>query len=278
MFAGWNKPYQFSEGDRNCALGTLETFCDREVRKDIQWDALEYLNGEITYGGRITDDWDQRCLRSILKVFSSPQILLENYSYSESGRYKCPQSKFLKDFKDYVDQLPYYEPPEIFGLHENANLVFETKEANNFLSALIKQQPRGNESSDGTISENICLEMLVGIRTALLKSINLENIKPELQTYDSKGRTQSLTTVLLQEVNSFNKLLRYIHESLNDLENAIKGIIVMSEYLEKMFNSFLNNQVPHCWAKRGYLSVKSLSSWVTDLEQRIEFIQVNLLS
>ena len=249
-------------------------YCNREVRKNIPWDALEYINGEITYGGRITDNWDQRCLCSILKNFSSPQILQENYSYSESGRYKCPQSKFLKDFKEYVNHLPHFEPPEIFGLHENANLVFETKEANFFVKTLLDQQPRGSEGSDGSTTENICLEMLDSIRKKLVKNINVEDILPDLQMLDSKGRVSSLTTVLLQEVERFNRLLDYIHESLNDLERAIKGLILMSESLEEIFIAFLNNQVPRSWAKKGYLSVKSLAAWVTDFVLRIEFIQV----
>lgn len=43
--------------------------------------------GEITYGGRVTDAWDQRCLRTILKRFFSPETLEDEYKYSESGKY-----------------------------------------------------------------------------------------------------------------------------------------------------------------------------------------------
>jgi len=41
--------------------------------------------GEITYGGRVTDAWDQRCLRTILKSFFSPATLEDGYTYSKSG-------------------------------------------------------------------------------------------------------------------------------------------------------------------------------------------------
>ena len=40
---------------------------------------------QITYGGRVTDSWDQRCLRTILKVFFSGQILQQGYTFSPSG-------------------------------------------------------------------------------------------------------------------------------------------------------------------------------------------------
>lgn len=40
---------------------------------------------KITYGGRVTDAWDQRCLRTILKRFFAPHTLDEKYKFSESG-------------------------------------------------------------------------------------------------------------------------------------------------------------------------------------------------
>lgn len=34
-----------------------------------------FFLGEITYGGRITDNWDLRCLKTILNEFFSPKTL-----------------------------------------------------------------------------------------------------------------------------------------------------------------------------------------------------------
>lgn len=45
--------------------------------------------GEITYGGRVTDAWDQRCLRTILKRFFSPVTLDPGYTFSTSGEDHC---------------------------------------------------------------------------------------------------------------------------------------------------------------------------------------------
>jgi len=50
---------------------------------EVPWKAIKYLTGEIAYGGRVTDNWDQRCLQSILEKFYSPKTLQESYGYTE---------------------------------------------------------------------------------------------------------------------------------------------------------------------------------------------------
>jgi len=44
------------------------------TRTDAQ--ALLYMTGEIGHGGRVTDDWDRRCLATILKPFYSGALVL----------------------------------------------------------------------------------------------------------------------------------------------------------------------------------------------------------
>ena len=53
-------------------------------QEDIPWDALRYLTGEVTYGGRVTDDLDRRCLHSLLSKFYNPDSLQPGYTYSSS--------------------------------------------------------------------------------------------------------------------------------------------------------------------------------------------------
>jgi len=58
----------------------------------------------------------------------------------------------------------------------------------------------------------------------------------------------ALLTVLRQEVDRFNKLLKIIHISLKALTKAVKGEIIMSEALEEAYNAMLNQRVPQRWA------------------------------
>jgi hypothetical protein len=50
-----------------------------------------------------------------------------------------------------------------------------------------------------------------------------------------------------QEIVKFNRLLTAMSASLTDLQKAIKGLIVMTLDLDKMYTSFLTNKVPGLW-------------------------------
>lgn len=273
---GWNITYEFTESDRECGLKTLDMYCEREHREVIPWDALQYINGEVTWGGRVTDYWDQRTLKTILKIFSNDRILEPNYVYSSSGVYRCPDGDTIELFKEYASSLPFNDDPEIFGMHENANLVFQTKETQFFLDTIMAGQPRQSGAgggAGGTNSDDIVMEIIHKVVQSLATKIDSDNPYPSLIKLDEKGRVPSLTTVLMQETDRFNKLLRIIHDSLINLQKAIKGFVVMSETLEGVFYALLNNQVPNMWAAKGFLSTKSLGNWVIDFQYRIDYLQ-----
>ncbi|XP_074253751.1 dynein axonemal heavy chain 6 isoform X3 [Saimiri boliviensis] len=268
---GWNICYEFNDSDRECALLNLNLYC-KEGK--IPWDALIYITGEITYGGRVTDTWDQRCLRTILKRFFSPETLEEHYKYSESGIYFAPMADSLQEFKDYIENLPLIDDPEIFGMHENANLVFQYKETNTLINTILEVQPRSSAGGEGKSNDEIVQELVASVQTRVPEKLEMEGASESLFVKDPQGRLNSLTTVLGQEVDRFNNLLKLIHTSLETLNKAIAGLVVMSEEMEKVYNSFLNNQVPALWSNTAYPSLKPLGSWVKDLILRTSFVDL----
>ena len=58
------------------------------------------------------------------------------------------------------------------------------------------------------------------------------------------GVMVSLGVFVGQEIDRFNQLLAVMRKSLAELQNAIKGTVVMSLELEMMFTSFINKKVP----------------------------------
>lgn len=49
---------------------------------------LKYTAGHINYGGRVTDDWDRRCLMNVLNSYYNQDVLGNEHLYSASGIYK----------------------------------------------------------------------------------------------------------------------------------------------------------------------------------------------
>ena len=90
---------------------------------------FSYTAGHINYGGRVTDDWDRRCLMNILTNFYHLKVLSTEHKFDNTGiYYQLDPDVKLTSYLKYVKDLPINDTPEIFGLHENANITFAQSE------------------------------------------------------------------------------------------------------------------------------------------------------
>lgn len=44
-----------------------------------------------------------------------------------SGLYYAPVVDTIQEYRDYIDGFPLIDEPEIFGMHENANIAYQVK-------------------------------------------------------------------------------------------------------------------------------------------------------
>mmetsp|Transcript_9537 Transcript_9537/g.9129 ORF Transcript_9537/g.9129 Transcript_9537/m.9129 type:complete len:332 (+) Transcript_9537:4201-5196(+) len=70
---GWNIPYAFTYEDFDVCVKQLKIFLDDY--EEIPFKVLNFLGAEINYGGRVTDDKDERLISNILKRYINPNIL-----------------------------------------------------------------------------------------------------------------------------------------------------------------------------------------------------------
>jgi len=101
-----------------------------------------------------------------------------------------------------------------------------------------------------------------------------EGSHKELFLINKEGLLPSMTVFLLHEIERFNTLFKVISETLDTLKKAIKGLAVMSEEIENMYASLYNNKVPEIWSAKAYPSLKPLSSWFQNLNERSEFLRL----
>ncbi|NWU63519.1 DYH1 protein, partial [Pterocles burchelli] len=264
---GFNIPYEFTDGDLRICISQLQMFLSEYT--DIPYKVLKYTAGEVNYGGRVTDDWDRRCIMNILEDFYKPEVLNPEFAYSESGIYKqISTSSDLNGYLQYIKSLPLNDSPELFGLHDNANITFAQNETFALLGAIMQLQPK-TFTVGGRSREELVEEISNEILAKLPAPMDLQEV---IHKYPLRYE-ESMNMVLVQEVIRYNRLLEVIAQSLKDLLKALKGLVVMSSQLELMATSLYNNTVPEMWDTKAYPSLKPLGAWVIDLVQRIEFLK-----
>jgi dynein heavy chain len=267
---GWNIPYEFTENDLRISCFQLAMFLDEAPPNEIPVKALVYLTGECNYGGRVTDDKDRRLMMILLGDFYCNEAACnENHPVCpEHGEYVVPTSGNLESAIEHIRNFPMVTPPGIFGFHENANLTkFQNetyKMMDNLLLTMAQSSSGGASSPESTVGA-----VSADILRRMPEPWKLDKVQHKYPTQ----YTESMNTVLLQELTRFNKLINIVLSTLKDIQKAIKGLLLMSSQLEGAFMQMYDGKTPAMWLASSYPSLKPLGSYVSDLLDRLKFFQ-----
>ncbi|GAB5583313.1 dynein axonemal heavy chain 14 isoform X3 [Prionailurus iriomotensis] len=249
------------------AIKVLESSLNAQT--GISWQKLHYLIGEVTYGGRVTDTWDRRCLNTLLHKFCNPEVLKDDFSFSSDEIHQpVPKSASLRDYVHIVQSLPDDDTPGLLGLHPEAVRGGREIQGRHLVDSLITMQPgtsadlvvRPEQSNDELLMEilsdllqrlprSVEKEECAGTPSTLkciMSSPLWESLCKSIQGYDPLIHCV-LLTFLSQEIERFDKFLFVVHESLKGLQLAMKGKTILTQELEEMYESFLNRRVPTLW-------------------------------
>jgi len=144
---GWNIPYEFNQADFAASVQFIQNHLDEmDPKKGVSWQTLVYMIGEVQYGGRVTDDFDKRLLTTFTSVWFCEPLLSNSFEFYKG--YKVPGTKSLQGFIDYINSLPAYDTPEVFGLHSNADITYQINSAKGEWRNVIPKKSEFNATTE----------------------------------------------------------------------------------------------------------------------------------
>ena len=163
---------------------------------------------------------------SILGTFYNLDVINNNnFKYSPSGDYFAPDGNY-EDYVEYIKSLPIDPLPEVFGLHDNADIARQQAETQQLFDSVLITLPRdagGSGASTQGSFETYLQEILENRRNNQEKSFKrtkeiieqmskdlLTKIPPMFDTYTIGKKfpivyEESMNTVLKQELIRYNR-------------------------------------------------------------------------
>ncbi|CAN0142261.1 unnamed protein product, partial [Pylaiella littoralis] len=247
---GWCIPYEFNDGDLNACA----TFLEKHLYSgSVSWPTVQYMVGEVQYGGKITDDLDRRLFKAYTETWMGPPALSASFCFNpgvpmQGGaqfKYVIPDSQEVEDYIAFIQTFPGIDGPEVFGLHPNADLTFRNKEGQQLLATLMETQPKQASGGTGRSREDMvlekCTELLLAVPEGFTEAFYLECIAGQ------GGLGVPLNIFLMQEVQRLQLVIVNVGGMLKTLLQAIRGEVVVTEDLMSAINAVYDARVPRQW-------------------------------
>lgn len=220
---GWNAPYEFSLSDFQQTIRQLQRFlCDG---KSKPFQTLHYIIGECFYGGRMSDVYDKRLLKTILNdIFNDGILMGPPYKFTSIDAYALPlrfEHRLILKFIE--ESIPEQVNCDVYGLHENSDFILKLKMSNDFLTKMTISMSLKPKIMD---DEAEFLQRLNEIQQKLPEPI-VTTAEAETRDHHEFSYKNSLNVVLSTEMNHFNHLFKVIRKTCQELQQAIQGEILL---------------------------------------------------
>ena len=264
---GWNIPYEFNRADFNASVQfVMNHLDDLDPKRGISWNTVQFMLGEVQYGGRVTDDFDKRLLNTFTSVWFNSELMSPEFSFHEG--YTVPECNTQEEYQDFICGLPLHDSPEVFGLNSNADITYQINTAKGILDQVLDIQPK--EGGDGGGDKEESRETIVGRSSSDMLDKMPEDYIPHQVAEAIEvlgGAMLPMNIFLKQEIDRMQRILTLVRRTLKDIKMAIEGTIIMSEDLKEVFNDMFDAKVPKKWSNISWKS-STLGFWFTELLER----------
>jgi len=294
---GWTTSYEFNNSDFKICFDIIKTYMSKYSNpNEFPWKALQNLIA-INYGSRFTNEKDLEILNSYSSQFFNPKVLYEkNYNYSCNAEipYSYPDDSFYERYRNTNNSDPQYfnkndfylrmnffkeesrkmnqnDPPEIFGLHFNAEISSQIQDNLILIDNIRAVSPDLTATNLETAKEETVLKKITQLLVSLPAPLDILKARENL-FLDKITEFDPVLHLLFQESANYNHLINTIREDFISIENALKGNIIADQSLENLIDLIYEDRVPITWLKY-YISSKSLSNFIVNLNIRCEFFR-----
>ena len=264
---GFCIPYEFNQGDWQASVQFLQNHMatiGEDVKKgaSVSWVTIRYMVSEIQYGGRITDNKDRVMFNTICEVNMNSSVCDPGFEFYQG--YGIPTYEEYVRHKEFLELYPEVDPPEAFGLHSNADIIYRTRQSQHTLNTILDIQPRGASGGGGKSPEQIVIDMADDFLKRLPSPWKLDAVRELMKKIDDK---KPLNIFCRQEVERLNVCIKLIYDTLKDLKLAIAGIVVMSTDLQSARDSLYDAKVPAKWVTVSWPS-PTMGLWFEEVLTR----------
>ncbi|XP_025155775.1 dynein heavy chain 8, axonemal [Harpegnathos saltator] len=270
---GWNIPYEFNLADWLASCMFINNHLnDYDSKRGISWQTVRYMIGEVQYGGRVTDDYDKRLLNTFAKVWFADALFAEGFVFHKS--YPLLIFKQVSDYLKAIDAMSTVDPPQVYGLHSNADITYQSNTTQTVLNMIISVQPKEAGVAGAESREVVVARQAKELLEKVPRVYDMFEVKERLH---AMGHTAPMNIFLRQEIDRIQVVIKLLRVSLRDLLLAIDGVIIMSEESRDVLDSIYDARIPKTWKARSWES-SSLGFWFTELLERNQQLSIWLSS
>ncbi|KAI9173154.1 dynein heavy chain [Blastocladiella emersonii ATCC 22665] len=311
---GWSKVYEFNDADMECALFTLDEWCEKAAGgrsnlspAKIPWAAIKTLIKESVYGGKIDVEFDQYVLNSFVDQLIVPQAYELDFPLVH-GHLAIPEGTRIEHFIEWAQRLPEREPPKWLGLPENAEKVILAHHGTKLLAQIQKMRSLEDDSeedvspvatraatpvtttasaADGGLSHHAHHSSASSSSKATavpawMKALHAsvdewtKLLPASLTAFAHPNVNDPMARFFLREHAMARKLLAKLKQDLHHLKLVCEGHMKQTNHLRSLMSALTKGVIPKEW--RAYKVPRSwqVRAWLDDLVRRLE--QLNQLA